>query len=715
MAQFTPTWFNNAVIISANALNQIISYRQKSVGDPWITLGFTPANPLPIWASSATSPILPDNKIFEFKVEAICTVGGPTINTNGIQEAIDFACIVPDLDTTNTTATITVDLTGTDITKVNFVLKKTSDNSIAMGATTVNRSGNSATISAPSLLPGTSYYWQTFYYSTILINSVPTQVVSTDAIYIGTTCGNYTTVTGQTQDLIWIPLDTVCEKEGKFNIFKTISGLSSPVRVKSDPTAISPKKMYVFDYDSTAGNIYSFNPDTATSIADMTYYTAYAPDLNVYNGYIDMEKRKIYTVGKNTGGMKVYDIDTDTVSTVSFGVGSNGNNFSRMVLLVNGNNIYCNYKDLSINDIIIIDRTTLTVTNTIPISSIPNNARFTIGGFSLLLVGSEVWVSAGSGSSVSGIGVYNADLSVNITNVTFSGAATWDFSKYWGDAFYDVTSGHVYANDIGSSQRWVIDVATHSILDQKTQVNRQGKTNASHGWTVDPITNELYVTVDSSNSSIDSPIVKTYIEDRSTYEYNQIYSNTAVPELNRIPGTNTIVSAFNGLPSWAGGAWATDGRITFIDSSTTGGNDGNEITLTLQEVDHNNADTPTGNVKDNLMADPDYVPPQVNLTDCPITYTLSCPVSGITTFEAGTLHYEFGVLSSVFNNPAVLKIKIQAYDLDLAATDGVGTTINAPIFSYYGNSFTGLAGTHYTIQVQYLGTSDAVLATCIIS
>ena len=108
MAQFTLNWFAAPVMVNPNSIGQRALYRQKSVGGAFISTGFTPANDLTIVQETVTSPDLATNKIWEFKVQAICTVGGPTDNNNGIIEALKFACLVPNIATvTITTATIT--------------------------------------------------------------------------------------------------------------------------------------------------------------------------------------------------------------------------------------------------------------------------------------------------------------------------------------------------------------------------------------------------------------------------------------------------------------------------------------------------------------------------------------------------------------------------------------------------------------------------------
>lgn len=185
MAQFPLVWFNTAVIINPNAISQRALYRQKSVGGAFISTGFTPANDLPTTATNVTSPVLADNIVWEFKVQCICTVGGPTDNNNGIVEGIDFACIAPVFSSiTSTTATATLNVTGLDITKARFVVKRLADDVIVSGPTIVNRVGNSITLNMTGLVAGTEYYLDVEYYATV--NGV--EVISSNVAYIGTVC-----------------------------------------------------------------------------------------------------------------------------------------------------------------------------------------------------------------------------------------------------------------------------------------------------------------------------------------------------------------------------------------------------------------------------------------------------------------------------------------------------------------------------------------------
>lgn len=191
MAQFNLTWDNTNIISGTNTISVRASYRKK--GDtPWIQTGFTPANDMPKTTTSCVSPnTLSDNTIYQFKLETICTYGGPTSDADGILEQIHFACITPTLSKTDTSATITLDVTDLDITKARFTLRKTSDSSIVISPTVIVRAGDSITYTANTLNPSTSYFWQVELYATV--NSV--EVISSASNYINSVCGPYTVVT----------------------------------------------------------------------------------------------------------------------------------------------------------------------------------------------------------------------------------------------------------------------------------------------------------------------------------------------------------------------------------------------------------------------------------------------------------------------------------------------------------------------------------------
>jgi len=192
MAQFQLNWFAAPVMVNPNSTGQRALYRQKAIGGSWISTGFTPSNDLTIVTQQVTSPILTENKIWEFKIQCLCASGGPIDNNNGIIEALKFACIGSTLSFTTTTATIQLNISGLDITKATFTLKKQSDNSVVYGPVTQTPSGSVIQTMATGLTDNTGYYWS--YYLASTVNGV--EIHSTDVNQLNNPCtsANFTTL-----------------------------------------------------------------------------------------------------------------------------------------------------------------------------------------------------------------------------------------------------------------------------------------------------------------------------------------------------------------------------------------------------------------------------------------------------------------------------------------------------------------------------------------
>ena len=197
MAQFKFDWNNDSVEASSNSTGQVASYRVKaSPAGAWLTDGFTPANTLPKTASTTTTKTLVNNTVYQFKVDNICTSGGPIANDNGIQEGIEFACLDPDVDEF-TFSSATFRLTGLPqgtggIAKAKIWLKLASNNTVVAGTPiTVNAVAGVIETTVNGLDDNTNYYWEYEIYATVKGVSVK----SSDANYIGQVCGAYPILT----------------------------------------------------------------------------------------------------------------------------------------------------------------------------------------------------------------------------------------------------------------------------------------------------------------------------------------------------------------------------------------------------------------------------------------------------------------------------------------------------------------------------------------
>jgi hypothetical protein len=148
-------------------------------------------------------------------------------------------------------------------------------------------------------------------------------------------------------------------------------------------------------------------------------------------------------------------------------------------------------------------------------------------------------------------------------------------------------------------------------------------------------------------------------------------------------------------------------------------NTGTQINLTLKEVEAPCPEpytgctcAPTCPTKPNSPSDPDYVPPFVNLTNCPVVYTTTCPAVACTGLTTSIL-YEFGLLNSVLNNPSLDKVKIKA--MISGVQQGFITTVLStnPTLNYFSGSIVGLvSSTTYDIEIDYLDASNAVVSNC---
>lgn len=173
--------------ITGNVTAQRASKRKKAVGGAFDTTGFTPANNMGTGVSSATTTVL-NNIIYEFKIENLCTTGGPTLNNNGIIEQIKFACILPAITRTSTTININISLVGLDITKVRYVLKKQSDSS-TIATHTINKVSDNVPDTFTGLDPATGYYFTIEMYTTINGG----EVISSNVAYLNAVCGGNVT------------------------------------------------------------------------------------------------------------------------------------------------------------------------------------------------------------------------------------------------------------------------------------------------------------------------------------------------------------------------------------------------------------------------------------------------------------------------------------------------------------------------------------------
>lgn len=518
-----------------------------------------------------------------------------------------------------------------------------------------------------------------------------------------TTTSSTTTTTTSAVTPYWQARDWVCETEGGFGEIKNITNLYSPSQVWYDSIT---ERAYVFDHDALIGNLYYFDPVTATTNSDMVALS----DLNsryMYRGSIDPINRKIYIVGRDSGGLITYNIDTDTYITTPFS--SDGVAFNRIFVYYEGAYIYTT--DSVSSSIIRFNRADSSLMNVIPVSGIPSPTRFSNGGYVFKLIKGNIYVVAGSGSDVSSVGVYSSDFTTLITEIPLPGAALWDYSKYWQEIYYDSTSDRILVSDTGSSTIHIIDPDSNTVLESRTFELKETKSNASIGFSENPITGDLFMVVRLLNSSLDGAFLdKTYLLDRSDFRPKQMFDNKFFYALNLIAGSDQIISTNAGNPYWAG-TTTPDGNISILSMSSGTENTGRQIATVLEEMI---LGVPTGNTKPNLPSDIDYVSPIDMSPDCPISYTTDC-ISVVNMNRnpdiTDELLFEINIPSSVRENPSIDSIEIYGYSYDS------GVTVGSPIVidlseEYHSDSFSLPGVSDPGIRVLYLNSSPSIIQTC---
>jgi hypothetical protein len=539
-----------------------------------------------------------------------------------------------------------------------------------------------------------------------------------------------TTTTTTAAPLGWRAQTVACETDTQFAIIKQVTGISTPENVWYDE---SLGRVWVADGDNfIKGNVYWFDPTTATTEADMTYYAGIKSN-SLYFSYIDTVYRRIYFFGTDTAnftqpsgsgvitGLVVYDMDTNSHYQVSYGSDSP---FQRMINFVTTDYIYGN--DYATASFVRFDRVNPLNTPTYKsYASTGQAAYFTRGAQQMIEVGNKIWVAAGPGgnNSLGSIGIFDTDLNF-IASITLPGVTVVPFSRngsnyYWQTGFYDAVNSLFYVTDFGSNNYYVIAVnGTYSggtVTTTSLTYLLENKAMHSSSFSIDPIAGKLYVSISIFDQIGVSPIIpKSYEINRTTGLFkvflNRIGISNLVPVDDGV-NTNSVMGVFGGNVGWGNpypNAAYSDGDVTIYNNSVFGDNTGIVYVLTLEQYNENDG-VPTGVTKDNVYGQPDYILPYLDLTECPISYSLQC--ADVTYRSTGDtkVYYEFGIINTVKLNPAIGKIKVSVYTLaDVLVTS---TDITAPFTAnYYNGEFTVTAGTYY-VTVNYYDTSNALI-TC---
>lgn len=526
----------------------------------------------------------------------------------------------------------------------------------------------------------------------------------------------------------WLISSFVCEQVGQFSLQSQITGLSSP-----SPSFLYDEEtelVFFADYDDVGGFVGSYDPLTATTKADITYYQpifsgSIPPAQRYYYANIaDKQNRRIIMAGKDTDGLQAFNIPTGTVTVVPYGFNVNvapnpvsGNGFNRTQLLLFNTTILAT--DAYSLSLYIFDRTNLILTNSIPFSSIIDSDKCFIGSPLILQVGNEYWVMHNLGNSTQ---APNQTANIYRYNLTFSNTPSvidistwctpWSNGAYSRSAIHIPETNSVYVMDFGGNS--LIKINTITLVATRTHqfVVRNGKSNTSLGFVRDPITNELFLSGGFANSVSDvapSTISYKYSLDNDLRTY--AYPGTVFSSLVRIGSSDILHGGNSGNVAWVGGAWSTDGSISIFNKAGAGDdNTGIKIPTVLEfNYEPIPPGTPTGQFKSNTPGDPDYITPFEDLEDCEITYAETCPVL-ITQNGTGLFRYEFSLPQPVTENPDITTIRVSAMSGSIeAAFDVISLPNPNPQFF---EDFINVAPGTYTINVSYFDEDDNLVALC---
>lgn len=505
----------------------------------------------------------------------------------------------------------------------------------------------------------------------------------------------------------WVGDDGYCEQSTPLNLFDSVTGFADPRDVGYDAAS---GMMYVVDASAvTSGsNIYWFDPYSIASESDVTPVGS----LNYFAiaSIMDMENRKIYIAGSDTGGLVRYDIATDSVSTLPYGT---DDVYTRLYLLKITDSIYASI-DMTEQRVYFLDIDAFVVSDSTLFSAIPDANKYMSDGTYILFINGEYWVIQSRGSSGPSyedtIGRYNSDFDTLIGTIALPGQQTWDNNSYWRNVFLEGTNLFIF--DMGSCQLMKVDTNTLIVEVVHEFTNREGKTNASMSVIRDEVSFDLFISGDYRNTAADSSAIPvTYKLDNITYEPIVIYPGLAYGGvMKRVGLSDILVSAYVGsqlvYPTNPPGA-ATDGTISMFTKSGTGNNTGMFIWVTIQKV-NTVTGVPTGDVALNTPGEPNYIPPFEDLATCPVTYTELCP-DVPATFTGADAEYEYSLDPSTYNNPVIDHIDLQ--QVDTVTTIVVATTTVAKNL-YQNGTLTKVGANPNRVDLLFKDAANNTLSTC---
>jgi len=554
----------------------------------------------------------------------------------------------------------------------------------------------------------------------ILASPLPNITIVDAGYYVFRAVNDYCGVDYQQQFIIsdsnlfeWVEDEFYCEGDLSFNVSNDITGLADPHGIGYDSVT---GRIYVADLSAiTSGsNVYWFDPNTISVASDVQPVGAINKSVHVE--IMDMEDRKIYLAGSDTGGLIKYDIAANTTSLLACGIDVGWPNYNRISLTKGDDFIVL--VDAVAATVFIIDAITFTISNSVLFSSIPSYTQYFSKGSLILWINNEWWVLASQDSNLgangSGIARYNSDFSSLIGVVSLPGQVTWTNSAYWRSG--KVIDGKLYILDCGSNQILSVDLDSLSVSSLYVFTNKQGKSHIIASFIVDPITMDVFIAGAFSNdvNTDSSPIPISYKLDRVTFNPDYIYPNLNIGNgfLARQGTSSKMFGTYSGITVYSQinpAVAPTDGGINVFDNSIAGNYTGTKIVSSLQKID-----SVTGmpvippEVKPNIPEDPNYIAPYSDLTTCPPTYTLLCPTA-THTVTGSDAEYEFSVAKSTYNNPLLYKFGIIQVDTVTSAI------LNSVIVSknlYQNGTLTKVGSNPNRVDLQFLNASNSVMNTC---
>jgi len=379
---------------------------------------------------------------------------------------------------------------------------------------------------------------------------------------VQTNCGIVTVqkMTDEGSDSIWIEDTFTCEQDTPFQLADTYTGFSSPFGLYWD----APSGMfYGVDCDDASGTFWKFNPNTITGPGSLTYISgSITHDINGL--VMDKVNRRIISVGDNSGGAKVLDIATETISNLTYGIdtGGSGGLGLRLPIGLSNDKVYAFCKNPDV--VRTYNRSDLSFIQEVNKSAIPSSTTWLSNGYTVWFVGAEVWFIAASRSN-GNIARYNNDLTVLLGTITLPGiSVAFGDGRYWQQAYYDVDNNRLYVGDSGSHLLFVIDTTTNAIIKTTTITNNKGKAFMDFGMSKSDLDGQIYLQARGlSGLSDPSPAYKLYKIDPSTSDISFIFPGEQGSSLTLRTGTNEQWSIVPGLTIWSvpNTGYATDGLI----------------------------------------------------------------------------------------------------------------------------------------------------------